>query len=295
MRKTTEAAANTRVLHRGGSRTLDSRRSAGRHPSDPKYVRKTVSPEPTANRAEIEETEVPLNDAQDDDAAESATVGAAKKAADSADTETAAVSEAGRDETETDADDTVMARDSDTDIDDDPTAEPDGDTPAARTHAPPSREERGRGAYTHERVAARDAARYRARRRIAGGLAAAMLLSLLSCFFWQPYGFVATAMVVVLLGLYLSFLRRTAIAEQEFRAQRAERLRRHAAEDARLRREQEQEEELPTTAKTPSRRRPGGMIVLELDDEDPAFDHLMTYDLAEAVAAGVDDGYRQAV
>ena len=68
----------------------------------------------------------------------------------------------------------------------------------------------------------------------------------------------------------------------------AARLRRHAAEDERLRREQERDLAVrPEMPASPVRRRPGGMVVLELDDEDPSFDHLPTYDFA-MFAQGAD-------
>ena len=60
VKKTTEAVANTRLLHRGGSAAA-ARRRAGRHPSDPKYVRTPA--EPVLKRAEPEEADVPENDA----------------------------------------------------------------------------------------------------------------------------------------------------------------------------------------------------------------------------------------
>ncbi len=178
------------------------------------------------------------------------------------------------------------------DLADESDLEDPADEPAPRTVP---RALRGRGGVTREVVDAREARRYRERRLTAGALATLLAASIVACFFWQPYGYLATATVLVLTGLYLFFLRRTAVAEQRFRTQRAARLQRHATQDERLRRAEA--EQLPITRPVaPGRRRPGGLVVLDFDDEDPAFDHLPTYDYAGAVGgAPVEDEYRRAV
>ncbi|MCK0439725.1 hypothetical protein MUG78_09675 [Gordonia alkaliphila] len=350
VRKTTEAAANTRLLHRGGQRATAGRRSAGRHPSDPSYVRKPARTSPALQRPVLEET--PMDDSAID---ETAVEKPAVKTADVDDVELAAevtdvldavevaeddivdaetVEEPAEAELDEDLDDDVeegledeldedledeldedlddeLDKDLDDELDDDLDDEyeddlddeyddeatdedlDDEDVPA-RPEAKP-RELRGR-AYTPDAIAERDARRYRERQRIVAGLVAATVLAIASCFFWQPYGYLATGVMVVLSGLYLYFLRRTAVAEQQYRAQRAARLRRHAAEDERLRREQERDLAVrPEMPASPVRRRPGGMVVLELDDEDPSFDHLPTYDFAYANDAQIADDYRHAV
>lgn len=327
VKKTTEAVANTRLLHRGGSAAA-ARRRAGRHPSDPKYVRTPA--EPVLKRAEPEEADVPENDADQNDAARDDADGIDADVVEAVDAEREVevtdVIDAVSDDLDADDLDADDGQDPDDDLDaeaefeEDEDADDEGgadaeadddledhdewdelddftpideDLPVRKTVERPSREERGRGVYTPDRIAERDAKRYRDRRRTSAGLIAATVLAVASCFFWQPYGFIAAAAMVVLLGLYLFFLRRTALAEQQFRAQRAARLRRHAAEDERLRREQEAQ--LPVRGTARARRRPGGMIVLELDDEDPSFDHLPLYDFTYASSADtVDDEYRHA-
>lgn len=313
VRKTTAAAENTRLLHRGGTRTAVRQRSAGRHPSNPKYVRTAKVTEP-ATRDEIEEPDVPENDVPEetaDDGFVPVKAGVAEAAAgtepvgdpESTDVleaigeeedEFAAEAEDAIDQDATDDDLEAEAGDLDDGYDDVDELDEVGAKPMRRTErAVPPREERGRGIYTHEKVAERDAQRYRNRRLISLGLMAATLLAVVGCFFWQPYAYIATAAMLVLSGLYLSFLRKAAVAEQQYRAQRAARLRRHAAEDERLRREQA--EQLPVRSAATTRRRPGGMIVLELDDEDPSFDHLPTYDFTYAASAErADDEYRHA-
>ena len=341
VRKTTEAAANTRLLHRGGQPAAVRRRAAGRHPSNPDYVRKSAPAAPTLKRAEIEETdvsepkspekvgaeqlEIDMPEIENDEAVEDTAVNEKLIETDTdklgaepeLEAEPAIDAEAESDaETESDAEvtdvidvvseDVVVDEDiveedleADAEAETDTDAEDelgdlfeDEDLPARRT--PVSRERRGRG-YDADELAERDARRYRERQRMVLGLGAATAVSIAACIFWQPYGFIMLGVMVVLTGLYLFFLRRTAIAEQEYRATRAARLRRHAAEDERL--ERQQAEQLAARPVAPGRRRPGGMVVLDFDDEDPAFDHLPTYDLAAAMAAtdGLDDGYRRAV
>lgn len=332
VRKTTEAAANTRLLHRGGERAAVRRRAAGRHPSNPDYVRKRARTEAVLQRPVIEETAVESTDVTPEDAEDPTEVTDVIDAVDAdeiIDAEAVDLDDDHGEDADADldeddeTDDDLDAEDESAELDDelddddlhaedetedldaeDDTEDLDAEDDAdeidelddledARPAGPKPRELRGR-AFTPDTIAERDARRYRERQRTAAGLTVATVLAIASCFFWQPYGFLATAVMVVLSGLYLFFLRRTAIAEQQHRAQRAARLRRHAAEDERLRREQE--EAIPVRRGAPALRRPGGMIVLELDDEDPAFDHLPTYDFGYAAGAEpVDSEYRHAV
>lgn len=325
-RKSTEAAQNTRLLHRGGDHTV-RRPAAGRHPSAPERVRsatatatvkRAVIDAPGIGKTVIEETIVVAKNVSlsgDEADLDVTDVIDAVEVVDAAgDSEVVAADEAVADETAVDE----TAADADTDdevtevldvvADETDVVEPDAieadgtdadepldevDEPIAPRAVP--RELRGRGGMTREVADAREARRYTQRRLTALGLAVATIAALVGCFVWQPYGFVAFGMMAALVGLYLFFLRRTAIAEEQYRAQRAERLRRHAREDEQLRRREA--EQLPVKTAAPTRRRPGGLIVLEFDDEDPAFDHLPTYDYAVATGAApeVGDDYRRAV
>ncbi|WOC11520.1 divisome protein SepX/GlpR [Gordonia sp. MP11Mi] len=144
---------------------------------------------------------------------------------------------------------------------------------------PIPRELRGRGGLAPGHVQEREEATYRERRRILAALSLLTVAAVVSAFFVQPLGYVAVGVMVVVFAAYLTFLRRAVRVEQERHAQRAARQRRRQAEDARIRREQAE----PLYVSPPARlRRPGGAIVLEIDDEDPAFDHLPTYDFGEA-------------
>ncbi|MGB3699411.1 MAG: gephyrin-like molybdotransferase receptor GlpR [Gordonia sp. (in: high G+C Gram-positive bacteria)] len=154
--------------------------------------------------------------------------------------------------------------------------------------APAPREVRGRGGYGPERVAEREQMQYRERQRIVLVLAAVTLASIVAAFVLRPWGAVAAVTMVVVFGAYLFLLRRTVREEQMRQAQRAARRRRQQREDARL----ESLRAEPTYVEPPARlRRPGGAIVLEIDDEDPAFDHLPTYDFAYADRYDDEDYY----
>lgn len=129
---------------------------------------------------------------------------------------------------------------------------------------------RGRGAY--DPMADRQAAEQRAhaRQRTALILVAvtvvAVIASLLtvSAVWWFAGG------AGLLLASYLTYLRRQVRLEESLRRRRVERMRR-----ARLGVESREDDELSVVP--PRLRRPGA-VVLEVDDEDPAFDMLDTYD-----------------
>ncbi|MFM9379067.1 gephyrin-like molybdotransferase receptor GlpR [Gordonia sp. VNK21] len=166
------------------------------------------------------------------------------------------------------------------------------DKKPARAPKPVPRELRGRGGYGPDRPTERAQMRYRERQRVVGGLSLLTVIAIVLCFVWTIPGIVLTAIAVAMLATYLIFLRRTAIREAQFRAQRAARLKRQAEEDERLRRERQ----APTYRPAPARlRRPGGAVVLEADDEDPAFDHLPTYDFSYAERVEVEGEYDREV
>ncbi|GAA4641532.1 divisome protein SepX/GlpR [Gordonia humi] len=148
---------------------------------------------------------------------------------------------------------------------------------------PTPREMRGTGGYGRGRAAENDEAAYRERRRVLGGLTVLTIAAVVSAFFIQPLGYVAVGAMVVVSAAYLVFLRRAVRAEHARYAQRMARQRRRDEQEARVEREQAE----PLYVAPPARlRRPGGAIVLEIDDEDPAFDHLPTYDFTGSYAQG---------
>ena len=114
----------------------------------------------------------------------------------------------------------------------------------------------------------REAAAGRAvrRQRTTLGLLAFVLLFAVLSLIVTPHLWAVTAIGAVLLGTYLWFLRKQVRMEQRLRARRIERLRR-----ARLGVESRHDVELSVV---PQRLRRPGSVVLEVDDEDPVFDHL---------------------
>lgn len=150
---------------------------------------------------------------------------------------------------------------------------------AARDFVP---NRRGRGGFDPEADAIARAARYQFRQRAVLGLVFAALLTAglavaLTSVMWSVFAVVACALVG-----YLAYLRRQVNLEQEIRRRRMSRLGR-----ARLGVESDSDDELRLV---PSRLRRPGAVVLEVDDGDPAFDHLDHYD-AEAVEYGDRRGY----
>ncbi|HCS59081.1 MAG TPA: hypothetical protein DIW80_19590 [Gordonia polyisoprenivorans] len=106
------------------------------------------------------------------------------------------------------------------------------------------------------------------------------------------YGWIATGVTGVLFVGYLFYLRRTVKAEQQIRAQRIARARRAAKADAERERREMQTPEFAAAPPPPRLRRPGGAVVLEIDDEDPVFDHLPPFQRRRVMRE--DEDFRQA-
>lgn len=140
-------------------------------------------------------------------------------------------------------------------------------TAAAEREFVPQR--RGRGGFDPQADAAARAARYEFRQRtVLGLLIAAIMTGALALIVSPAMWWLAGLAGVALVG-YLFYLRRQVRLEQEIRRRRLARLQRsrhsgaHADEDR---------------ADVPDRLRRPGAVVLEVDDEDPAFEHLDRYD-----------------
>ena len=129
---------------------------------------------------------------------------------------------------------------------------------------------RGRGAY--DPMADRDAAEQRAhaRQRTALMLVALSVVAVIAALLTVPAVWWFAGGAVLLLAAYMTYLRRQVRLEESLRRRRVERMRR-----ARLGVESREDDELSVVP--PRLRRPGA-VVLEVDDEDPAFDMLDTYD-----------------
>ena len=129
---------------------------------------------------------------------------------------------------------------------------------------------RGRGAY--DPMADRQAAEQRAhaRQRTALMLVGLSVVGVIAALLTVPAIWWFAGGAVLLLAAYMTYLRRQVRLEESLRRRRVERMRR-----ARLGVESREDDELSVVP--PRLRRPGA-VVLEVDDEDPAFDMLDTYD-----------------
>lgn len=141
---------------------------------------------------------------------------------------------------------------------------------------------RGRGGFDPEADSIARAERYRFRQRsVVGLILAALLTGGLAVALTPMMWWLCAALVCGVVG-YLAYLRRQVHLEQEIRHRRMSRLQR-----SRLGVEAESDDELRLV---PSRLRRPGAVVLEVDDGDPAFDHLEHHD-AEFATDGDRRGY----
>ncbi|AFA72315.1 hypothetical protein GPOL_c12570 [Gordonia polyisoprenivorans VH2] len=152
------------------------------------------------------------------------------------------------------------------------------------------RKSRRRSAYTID--ATGDALRYKERQRVTLALAAMVIAAIVCGVLFGQYGWIATGVTGVLFVGYLFYLRRTVKAEQQIRAQRIARARRAAKADAERERREMQTPEFAAAPPPPRLRRPGGAVVLEIDDEDPVFDHLPPFQRRRVMRE--DEDFRQA-
>ncbi|MEL4163333.1 hypothetical protein MTQ16_00095, partial [Corynebacterium bovis] len=141
---------------------------------------------------------------------------------------------------------------------------------------------RGRGFY--DPVASQAVAQRRLRRRkqTLMFLVALCLIALASGVVMQGLAWLGLAVAVVVTVLYLFFLRRQAIEEQDLRRRRLARMRR-----ARLGVRNTADDELGV----PDRLLRPGAVVLEVDDADPAFDHLPDADVTVLLPRAAEDPY----
>ncbi len=136
--------------------------------------------------------------------------------------------------------------------------EPEADEPVG----PPVREVR----YATKTAAAVSARKYRFRTRALLTMATLLVLSAVLAFAWTPAAwYLCAALAVATLG-YLAYLRRQTRIEEQLRRRRMQRMSR-----ARFGVENTGDRELDVV---PTRLRRPGTAVLEIDDEDPVFEHL---------------------
>ncbi|MFD4182770.1 gephyrin-like molybdotransferase receptor GlpR [Rhodococcus sp. NPDC058514] len=144
----------------------------------------------------------------------------------------------------------------------------DDERAAAREYVP---QRRGRGGFDPEADAIARAARYGFRQRAVLGLLLLSIMSAALAVIISPMLWWVAAAAVAGLGGYLAYMRRQVQFEQEIRRRRMARLGR-----SRLGVESREDDELRLI---PARLRRPGAVVLEVDDEDPVFEHLDHYDI----------------
>ncbi|MBS4103023.1 hypothetical protein KFZ73_17475, partial [Tsukamurella paurometabola] len=110
--------------------------------------------------------------------------------------------------------------------------------------------------------------RFRFRQRVTLVLGVLAVVALGAGLMNVPFAWYGLGAVVLALVVYLAYLRRTVRIETEIRRRRMARLERARRERAR---------EAEVRDGVPAHLRRGGCIVMEIDDEDPAFDHLPRY------------------
>ena len=146
-----------------------------------------------------------------------------------------------------------------------------------------------RGGFDPEADRERSDKRYQFRQRVMGVLGVLALVGIAAGFFLGSTGWIIAAVTVSALAGYLAFLRRAVRNEQRIRRQRMQRL-------ARAKRQEEERRahpEVDPRAEVPRRLRRPGAIVLEIDDEDPIFDHLPRFEHREEVVR--EPSYRRVV
>ncbi|RDI51746.1 divisome protein SepX/GlpR [Nocardia mexicana] len=324
IRRTTDAALATRVLHRGGTKRRMKKGPAAGHESDPDWVptrvhrklshgddaedRMTTSAdesvterddetardrdrdEPVAADTDSEILDAEIEDAEMDDA----------DLDDARFDDEAEIDGAATDDVnDVDERDAPATAEDDTEYDDEQPSPAMARIPPARAAADPallpeidesdSGDEdfvptrRGRGGYDPESDAIARRARYRFRQRTALGLALSALMFGAFAFAVAPMLWWGCALSVGVLGAYLVYLRRQVHMEEEIRRRRAARLSRGRgrAEDAESGSARREDEAIDRDAARVLRRR---AVVMDIDDEDAAFDHLETFDAAAARA-----------
>ncbi|MBA4022882.1 MAG: hypothetical protein C0482_11015 [Gordonia sp.] len=353
VRKTSDTALSTRVLHRGGRTMARTKRriASGRHPHDADWeppvreyrkaatatavkdadetddvyeedTKDTVEKTPVAKASgseaapvlkkvavesptqDDEKSDVVESVASDDDEAETEAEAQdiesdvaevesdGEDAVDEVDDDHDVVDVADDDEADDDADaeyDEDAEYDDDYDEDAEYDDDLDGDSvdePVAETE---SERRARRGGFDPEADRERSDKRYRFRQRVMAVFALLLVAALGAGVLLGTAGWVLAGVVAVAMFGYLTFLRRAVRNEQRIRQQRMRRL-------ARAKRQEEERREHPEEdprAEIPRRLRRPGAIVLEIDDEDPVFDHLPRYERVERVER--EPSYRRVV
>jgi hypothetical protein len=133
-------------------------------------------------------------------------------------------------------------------------------------HVADSISEARRKRYGSKTAAAVSARKYKFRKRMLMAMGVATVATAVAAFLVSPTFWWACGSVAAVTLLYLGYLRRQTRIEEQVRRRRAQRMAR-----SRLGVESTQDPEFDVV---PSRLRRPGAVVLEIDDEDPIFEHL---------------------
>ncbi len=279
IRRTTDTALATRVLHRGGTKSRTKSGPASGHDSDPDWI-------PRRAQREI---------VHGDDAEDRMTTSADEPVTehdhntDVIEAELDEFDDAGFDSDPAQSDD-VRCDDAEGEPDsgamvlsDGPA--PDGEPDSAQGRAVPPR--RGRGGYDPEADAMARAARYRFRQRTTLGLVLSALLFGGFAVAVTPMLWWGCAAAGVLFAGYLIYLRRQVRLEEEIRRRRAARLTRGTRPSAAEQEAQHHASAMDRDTARDLRRR---AVVLDVDDENPMFDFLETFDVAAVRASRTRSG-----
>ncbi|WP_026255797.1 gephyrin-like molybdotransferase receptor GlpR [Mycobacterium sp. 155] len=120
--------------------------------------------------------------------------------------------------------------------------------------------------FESKTAAAVSARKYKFRKRVLAVFAVLMVFSAAAAFLLTPSAWWLLGVVATLTVLYLGYLRRQTRIEEQLRRRRAQRMMR-----SRLGVENTDDHKLDVV---PSRLRQPGSVVLDIDDEDPIFEHL---------------------
>lgn len=287
VRRTSDVALATRVLNGGGSRLLKRNGPAAGHRSDPDWKpeedvadddfaadddEEAVTDEfpdarPVVLKVEVAEDAEP--DYLDVDVIEdSGALPAGASAVDEADPvdETDAAEDEEVDDDEPgdlgDQDDRYEYVDDSSGLE--PEEDPEEDEEARAAVASPGVRRRRR--YDSKTAAAVSARKYAFRKRVLMVMAVVLVGSATAAFKVSPVAWWVCGSATAVTVLYLGYLRRQTRIEEKVRRRRMQRMAR-----ARLGVENAYEREYDVV---PSRLRRPGAVVLEIDDEDPIFEHL---------------------
>ncbi|UQX12132.1 divisome protein SepX/GlpR [Candidatus Mycobacterium methanotrophicum] len=273
VRRTSDVALATRVLNSGAAaRLLRRSRPAAGHRSDPDWQpdedeyedRDDLDSDETEEMPQAHDVVVRATDAV---AADETAPGAEVPATDSETLPSAEEQpEPVADGETSDGRDTEDTDDSDPASDqyeyvDDTSGIPVGEEPPARVARASSRHR-----YDSDTAAAVSARKYAFRRRVLMVMALALVGSAAAAFLLTPGAWWIFSSVAAATMLYLGYLRRQTRIEERVQRRRMQRMAR-----SRLGVENTYDREFDVV---PSRLRRPGAVVLEIDDEDPTFEHL---------------------